>query len=47
MKVFTFTIHIPALMLRAMQTVHLAVRTIGTSTETKTITRAVVMIQSC
>ena len=34
-------------MLRAMQTIHLAVRTIGTSAQTKNIMRAVVMIQSC
>jgi len=44
---FTFTIRVPALMLKAMQTIHLAVGTIGACTTTKTITRAIVVIQGC
>jgi hypothetical protein len=44
---FTFTIRVPTLMLRAMQTIHLAVGTIGACTKTKTVARAIVVIQGC
>jgi hypothetical protein len=44
---FTFTIHVPALMLRAVQTIHVAVSTIGACTKTKTVAGAIVVIQGC
>jgi hypothetical protein len=43
---FTFTVHVSALMLRAVQAIHLAVRAIRASTKTKTVARAVMVIQS-
>jgi hypothetical protein len=42
---FTFMIRVPVLMLRAMQTIHLAVGTIGACTKTKTVARAIMVIQ--
>jgi hypothetical protein len=46
---FTFMIRVPALMLRAVQTIHLAVSIIGacTKTKTKTVAGAIVVIQGC
>jgi hypothetical protein len=44
---FTFTIRVPALMLRAMQTIHLAVGTIGACTKAEAVARAIVVKQGC
>ena len=43
---FTFTIHIPTFVLRAVQAIHLAIGSTGTPTETQAIPRTIV-VQSC
>ena len=40
-------IHGPALMFRAMQAIHLAVCSVSVPAKSKTIARAIMMVQSC